>query len=89
MKRFDTENDTKNNNNNNHNHNGHGGGNDGGSGGGNVSEFYSCNIYTVKSHILGNCPIFSKSGYGGMSQLIGTLFFPLLRACHFIRKRDS
>jgi hypothetical protein len=25
----------------------------------------------------------------GMPQLSGTLFFPLLRACHFIWKRDS
>ena len=46
-------------------------------------------FYTVKSHILGHCPIFSKSGFRGMPQLIGKLFFPLLRTCHFIRKRDS
>jgi hypothetical protein len=45
--------------------------------------------FTVKSHMLGYYPNSSISGYKGMPQLIGTLFFPLLRACLYIRKCDS
>jgi hypothetical protein len=31
-------------------------------------------VTTVKSHILGHCPIFPKSEFRGMPQLIGSLF---------------
>ena len=44
---------------------------------------------TVKSHILRHALKPGCLNLRTVPQLIGTLFFPLLRACHFIRKRGS
>ena len=44
---------------------------------------------TVKSHILRHALKPGCLNFRTVPQLIGTLFFPLLRACHFIRKRGS
>jgi hypothetical protein len=44
---------------------------------------------TVKSHILRHALKSGCLNLRTVPQLIGTLFFPLLRACHFIRKRGS
>ncbi len=51
---------------------------------------FKIDYYTVKSHILGHAlKPGSSLNLRTLQQLIGTLFFALLRACHFNLKRDS